>query len=86
MTIARRREYLESDEYKKLTAKKQSARTTPEQVPAHEENEWNIQLVEAAQHDEESPREFQPATETLHASCSQADVRDLIAKLEAAQA
>lgn len=77
------RDYLESDEYKELTAKRQAACMAPEPVPAHEENEWNIEVVEGAQHDEEPPIEFGSAADTVDAS--ELAVADMIAKLEAAQ-
>ena len=57
------REYLESDEYKQLVAERQAAQCVPERIPKHEENEWNIELVEAAQHNKASPVELEVATE-----------------------
>lgn len=78
------REYLESDEYKKLIAERQATQSVPDRIPNHEENEWNIELVEAAQHDEAAPVELEVATESV--DVSDLAVSDMIAKLEAAQA
>lgn len=77
------REYLDSDEYKKLIAERQAAQLVPERIPKHEENEWNIELLSEAQHDKASPVELEVATESV--DVSDLAVSDMIAKLEATQ-
>lgn len=65
-----------------MVAECEAAQKTPERIAAHEENEWNIELVEAAQHYIDSPiEEF----EAPIVDVSELAVSEMIAKLEASQ-
>jgi hypothetical protein len=66
-----------------VVAAREAAHAVPEREVAHEENEWNIELVGAEQHEKESPIEFESVSETVDVSALA--VSEMIARLEASQ-